>query len=157
MAEKKFTSTLKFVESVIKVITDKESAEYFTKLVDSIRNADGLDIDPADEDRRVAQLNFNAISLANQVVFTAFTENVLTKELEDEFRNLEALESAKESLKTETEKAMAEEEELNDKLTAFRERGRKYDLVHAVCGGRSVKEAKAMQKQFDEQVKGAQA
>lgn len=147
-----YKETLKYVEEAIAALSDKETKKYYTKLVDGIRNASGLDIDPADEDRRAAQLDFNAVSLANQVTFEAFANNKLTAELEAAYRTLPTLAEAKEAVKAETEKAKAEEDALTAQLNAFRERGRKYDLVHAVCAGRSVEEAKKMQKEYDKQV-----
>lgn len=147
-----YKETLKYVEAAIAVLTDKETKKYYNKLVDGIRNASGLDIDPADETRREAQLNFNAVSLANQVTFEAFASGLLTADLEKEYRTLPTLSEAKEAVKVETEKAKAEEDALTAQLNAFRERGRKYDLVHAVCAGRSVDEAKKMQKEYDKQV-----
>lgn len=147
-----YKETLKYVEKAIATLSDKETKKYYTKLVDGIRNASGLDIDPADEARRAAQLDFNAISLANQVTFEAFANNKLTAELEAKYRALPTLAEAKEAVKAETEKAKAEEDALTAQLNAFRERGRKYDLVHAVCAGRSVEEAKKMQKEYDKQV-----
>ena len=147
-----FKTTLKYVEKAIASLTDEETKQYYNKLVDGIRNASGLDIDPADEDRRAAQLDFNAVSLANQVTFEAFATGNLTDNLEREYRELPTLKEAKEAVKVETEKAKAEEDALTAQLNAFRERGRKYDLVHAVCAGRSVEEAKKMQKEYDKQV-----
>lgn len=147
-----YKQILKYVEKVLASLKDKDTAEYFTKLIESIRNASGLEIDPADEDRRQAQLAFNAISLANQAVFTAFSDGDLTDNLEEEYRELPSIKEAQKVLKAATEEAMAEEKELTEKLNAFRERGRKYDLVHAVCAGRSVDEAKKMQKEYDKQM-----
>lgn len=150
-----FKDTLKYVEKIIDVLDNNETKEYYTKLVDGIRNASGLEIDEADEARRLAQLNFNAISLANQVTFEAFASGVLTDALEKEYREIQTLTEAKEVLKEETDKAKAEEEELTNQLNEFRERGRKYDLVHAVCAGRSVEEAKKMQAEYDKQAASA--
>lgn len=147
-----YKEVLKFVEKVIASLKDKETTEYFTKLVESIRNASGLEIDPADEDRRSAQLMFNSVSLANQAVFTAFSDGDLTDNLEAEYRKLPSLKTVKAALQDATEAARKEEEELTTQLNAFRERGRKYDLVHAVCAGRSVDEAKKMQKEYDKQM-----
>lgn len=147
-----FKETLKFVEKVLEKIEDKAQVEYYSKLVEGIRNASGLKIDAADEDRRVAQLNFNAISLANQVAFVAFAAGDLTDNLEQEFRTLPKIEEAKEALKVEQDKAHAEEDALTAQLNAFRERARKYDLILAVSAGRSVKEAEKMQKEYDKQV-----
>ena len=146
-----FKDTLKFVEKVIASLTDESTKEYYSKLVEGIRNASGLDIDKADEARRNAQLNFNAISLANQVTFEAFATANLTENLEKEYRKLPTLAEAKKAVTEETEKAKAEEDALTAQLNAFRERGRKYDLVHAVCAGRSVEEAKKMQAEYDKQ------
>lgn len=147
-----YKQILKYVEKVIAVLSEKETAEYFTKLVEGIRNASGLEIDPADEERRAAQLAFNAISLMNQAVFSAFADGDLTENLEREYRELPTLKAAQETLKAATEAAKAEEDALTAKLNEFRERGRKYDLVHAVCAGRSVDEAKKMQKEYDKQM-----
>ena len=147
-----YKSTLKFVEKLIDTLADDNTKEYYTKLVEGIRNASGLDIDKADEARRDAQLNFNAISLANQVTFEAFVTGNLTDNLEAEFRALPTLQEAKKAVQEETEKAKAEEDALTAKLNEFRERGRKYDLVHAVCAGRSVDEAKKMQAEYDKKI-----
>lgn len=147
-----YKDTLKFTEEVLEKLSDEEQKKYYTKLITGIRNASGLKIDPADEDRRLAQLNFNAISLANQVAFVAFAAGDLTDNLEQEFRKLPTIDEVKEALKAEQEKAHAEEDELTAKLNAFRERGRNYDLVLAVCAGRSVDEAKKMQDEYDKKV-----
>lgn len=147
-----YKEILKFVERVIASLKDEETKEYFTKLVESIRNASGLKIDPADEDRRATQLMFNSVSLANQAVFTAFADGDLTDNLEADYRKLPSIKEAKAALQAATEVARKEEEELTAQLNAFRERGRKYDLVHAVCAGRSVEEAKKMQKEYDKQM-----
>lgn len=147
-----YKSTLKFVEKLIDTLPEEKTKEYYTKLVEGIRNASGLDIDKADEARRDAQLNFNAVSLANQVTFEAFVTGTLTDELEAEFRELPTLIKAKEAVQEETDKAKAEEDALTAQLNAFRERGRKYDLVHAVCAGRSVDEAKKMQAEYDKKI-----
>lgn len=147
-----YQEALTYVEKVLKVLDDKEVKDYYQKLIDGIRNASGLQIDPADEDRRRVQLGYNAISLANQVTFEAFSNGDLTDNLESEYRKLPSLKEVKAALKDATEAAKKEEEELTAKLNEFRERGRKYDLVHAVCAGRSVAEAKKMQAEYDKQI-----
>lgn len=147
-----YQEALTYVEKVLKVLDDKEVKDYYQKLIDGIRNASGLKIDPADEDRRRVQLGYNAIALANQVTFEAFSTGDLTENLENEYRTLPTLKEMKAALKIATEAAQAEEKELTEKLNAFRERGRKYDLVHAVCAGRSVAEAKKMQAEYDKQL-----
>lgn len=147
-----FREALEFVEDVLKALDNEETKAYYQKLVEGIRNASGLKIDPADEDRRRVQLGFNAISLANQVTFEAFATRNLTENLEKAYRELPSLAEMKEQLQAETDKAKAEEDALTEKLNAFRERGRKYDLVHAVCAGRSVDEAKKMQEEYDKKI-----
>ncbi len=147
-----YKDTLKFTESVLDKLSNKEQKEYYSNLVTGIRDASGLKIDPADEDRRLAQLNFNAISLANQVVFSAFSAGDLTENLEQEYRKLPKIEEVKDALQVEVDKAHAEEDALSAQLNAFRERGRTYDLVLAVCAGRSVEEAKKMQAEYEKRV-----
>lgn len=147
-----YKDTLRFVEKVLDRLSNEEDKKYYTKLMTGIRDASGLKIDPADEERRLAHLNFNAVVLANQAVFSAFAAGDLTENLEQEYRKLPKTDELKEILKEATEKAHKEEDELNAKLNAFRERGRTYDLVLAVCAGRSVDEAKKMQAEYDKRL-----
>ena len=62
-----------------------------------------------------------------------------------------SLKAVSEELKEAVAVAKKEEEELTAVLNSFRERGRKFDLLHAVCAGRSVEEAKKMQAEYDKQ------
>jgi len=151
MAEKQFINTLKYVEKVVSVIEKKESKDRINHLVESIRNADGLNIDEKDQERRTQFLNLNAIALAQQATWLAFLEGSLTNNLENEFRELPAIEEVQEQAKAEEDAVKAEEDALSEQIKAFRERAKKYDLVKAVCNGRSVKEAKKMQEQYEQQ------
>lgn len=151
MAEKQFTTTLKFVEKVVATIDNKDNKDKITHLVDSIRNADGLEIDKADEERRVTYLNLNALALAQQAVWGSFLENKLTPELEAEFRELPNIADTQVAAKEAEDKAKAEEDAISEQIKAFRERAKKYDLIRAVCNGRSVKEAKKMQDEYEQQ------
>ena len=151
MAEKQFINTLKYVEKVVKVIEKKESQDRINHLVMSIRNADGLDIDEKDQERRTQFLNLNAIALAQQATWLAFLEGSLTNNLENEFRELPAIEDVQEQAKAAEDAVKAEEDALSKQIKTFRERAKKYDLVKAVCNGRSVKEAKKMQEQYEQQ------
>lgn len=147
-----YKQILKFVEKVLAVLSKEEDVKYYTKLIKGIRDASGLDIEKADEDRRNALLAFNAVSLANQVVFSAFSEGDLTENLENEYRALPKINDVADTLNAVNKEYKGEEEALNEQLKAFRDRSRKFDLVHAVCAGRSVDEAKKMQKEYDKQV-----
>lgn len=151
MAEKQFTTTLKFVEKVLGVVKNEDNKNKIAHLVESIRNADGLEIDKADEERRITYLNLNALALAQQVVWSAFLDNVLTPELEAEFRELPSIADAQEAAKDAEAKAKEEEDAISEQIKTFRERAKKYDLIRAVCNGRSVKEAKQMQAEYEKQ------
>ena len=151
MAEKQFTKTLKYVEKVLAVISNEESKKRIEHLVESIRNADGLDIDKADENRRTTYLNLNALALAQQVTWEAFKGGDLTDNLEAEFRALPNVEEAQAIAKEAEDAVKAEEDAISKRINAFRERAKKYDLIRAVCNGRSVKEAKQMQEEYEKQ------
>ena len=153
MAEKQFLDTLKYVEKVAKTIENKENKEKVLHLVESIRNADGLNIDPADEDRRIAYLNLNAIALAQQATWFAFSENNLTDNMEQEFRELPTAADAQAAARTAEESVKSEEDAISAQINAFRERSKKFDIVRAVCNGQDPKEAKAQQEAYEKQAK----
>ena len=146
-----FKTILEFVDKAIAVLKDESEKEYFAKLSESIKSAADLEVDEKDNERKNIQLTFNAVSLANQVVYSAFLSSDLTDNLEAEFRTLPSLKAVSEELKEAVAVAKKEEEELTAVLNSFRERGRKFDLLHAVCAGRSVEEAKKMQAEYDKQ------
>lgn len=154
MAEKQFLSTLKFVEKVAKVIENEESKNKIAHLVESIRNADGLEIDKADEERRIAFLNLNSIALAQQATWFAFSEGNLTDNLEQEFRELPSSADAQEAARQAEESVKSEEDEISKKIADFRERAKKFDIVRAVCNGQDPKDAKKAQAEYE---KNAQA
>lgn len=157
MAEKQFLTTLKFVEKVADVIENKENKERVLHLVESLRNADGLEIDKADENRRIAYLNLNAIALAQQATWFAFSEGSLTDNLEQEFRELPSADAAKADAQAAEESVKSEEDEITKSISAFRERAKKFDIVRAVCNGQDPKEAKKAQAEYEknaQQMKG---
>ncbi len=149
MAEKQFLTTLKFVEKVIKVIDNEDTRNKVIHLVESIRNADGLELDPADEDRRIAYLNLNALALAQQATWAAFSEGNLTDNIEQEYRELPDVKAAQEAARQEEESVKSEEDAISEKIAAFRERAKKFDIVRAVCNGRDPKEAKKAQAEYE--------
>lgn len=154
MAEKQFLTTLKYVEEVTKVIDNEDNRNKVLHLVESIRNADGLEIDKADEDRRVAYLNLNALALAQQATWFAFSEGNLTDNLEQKFRELPSSAEAQEAARAAEESVKSEEDDISKQIAEFRERSKKFDIVRAVCNGQDAKEAKKAQAEYE---KNAQA
>lgn len=154
MAEKQFLTTLKYVEEVTKVIDNEDNRNKVLHLVESIRNADGLEIDKADEDRRVAYLNLNALALAQQATWFAFSEGNLTDNLEQKFRELPSSADAQEAARAAEESVKSEEDDISKQIAEFRERSKKFDIVRAVCNGQDAKEAKKAQAEYE---KNAQA
>lgn len=154
MAEKQFLTTLKYVEEVTKVIDNEDNRNKVLHLVESIRNADGLEIDKADEDRRVAYLNLNALALAQQATWFAFSEGNLTDNLEQKFRELPSSAEAQEAARAAEESVKSEEDGISKQIAEFRERSKKFDIVRAVCNGQDAKEAKKAQAEYE---KNAQA
>lgn len=151
MAEKQFIETLKYVEKVIAVISNDEDKKRLEHLVESIRNASGLEIDKADEERRITYLNLNALALAQQATWIAFQGGDLTDNLESAFRALPDTKDAQSTAKEAEDAVKAEEDAISKQIADFRERAKKYDIVRAVCNGRSVKEAKKMQDEYEQQ------
>ena len=143
--------TLKFVEEVSKTIENKENKEKIAHLVESIRNADGLEIDAKDEDRRIAMLNLNAIALAQQATWASFSEGSLTDNLEQKFRELPNAKEIQEVAKAAELAVKAEEDAISEQIAEFRERTKKFDLVRAVCNGQDPKEAKKAQAEYEKQ------
>lgn len=154
MAEKQFSTTLEFVEKVAKVIENEDNMNKVLHLAESIRKADTVEIDPADEDRRTAYLNLNAIALAQQATWFAFSEGSLTDNLENEFRALPSSAEAQDSARLEEEKVKSEEDSISEKIKEFRERAKKFDIVRAVCNGQDPEDAKKAQEEYE---KNAQA
>lgn len=151
MAEKQFLETLKYVEKVSKVLTKEEDKKKIDHLVESIRNADGLEIDAKDENRRIALLNLNAIALAQQATWMAFNNRDLTDSLENEFRSLPDAVAAQATARAAEESVKSEEDAISEQIKEFRERAKKFDLVRAVCNGASPKEAKKAQAEYEKQ------
>lgn len=149
MAEKQFLTTLKYVEEVSELIENEENKKKVLHLVESIRNADGLDIDKADEDRRVVFLNLNALALAQQATWFAFSEGNLTDNIEQKFRELPSSAEAQEAARAAEESVKSEEDRISEQIAAFRERAKKFDIVRAVCNGQDPKDAKKAQAEYE--------
>lgn len=151
MAEKQFLATLKYVEKAVSVLSKQEDKDKITHLVESIRNADGLDIDPKDEERRIKYLNLNALALAQQATWMAFAHGDLTPNLENEFRSLPDADETQAEAKAAEEAVKSEEDAISAQINEFRERTKKYDIVRAVCNGQDPKDAKKRQEEYEKQ------
>lgn len=149
MAEKQFLTTLKYVEEAAELIENKDNKKKVLHLVESIRNADGLEIDKADEDRRVVFLNLNALALAQQATWFAFSEGNLTDNIEQKFRELPSSAEAQEAARLAEESVKSEEDRISEQIAAFRERAKKFDIVRAVCNGQDPKDAKKAQAEYE--------
>lgn len=148
---KQFLETLNYVVKVANVLSKDEDKEKVMHLVESIRNADGLDIDPKDEERRIAMLNLNAIALAQQATWMAFSAGDLTDNLESEFRALPSAADAQAAAKAAEESVKSEEDSISETIKEFRDRAKKFDIVRAVCNGQDPKEAKKQQEEYEKQ------
>lgn len=151
MAEKQFLTTLKYVEKAVAALNKQEDKDKISHLMESIRNADGLDIDPKDEDRRIKFLNLNSLALAQQATWLAFLNGDLTLNLEKEFRSLPDAGKTQSEAKAAEEAVKAEEDSISEQIKEFRERAKKYDIVRAVCNGQDPKAAKKAQEEYEKQ------
>lgn len=128
-----------YLEKAVKVLPeDNHNHDYFAKFLTSFENAKKI----ADSDEKKAYLADATVKVANQLSFILFRENLLTEDLEKEYR---ALPSAEETTKTleEVNKARKDKyEELAKMNKEAEDEQADIDVFQQVLGGRSIEEAK---------------
>lgn len=147
----------KIIEKGIALLPDEAKGEFVAKaskdgklfVNDAIENASKL----ATDDERVALLTAYAVQEANRVVGLLWRDELLTEDLEKEYRKLPKMpEVAKGYMKFEQEKQQ-KRDELNKVMKKLADENKELDIFKAVINGMSVADAN---KEYEAYMKQAQ-
>ena len=128
-----------YLEKAIKVLPeDNHNHDYFAKFLTSFENAKKI----ADSDEKKAYLADATVKVANQLSFILFRENLLTEELEKEYRALPSAEETTKALEEANKVRKDKYEELAKMNKEAEDEQMDMDVFQQVLGGRSVEEAK---------------
>ena len=118
--------------------------EYFSRFLGSVDNAKEL----ADTEEKKLMLKDTAVKVANQLSFILFRENLLSEELEKEYRELPSPEATEAELKQENEIRKQSYEELQSQITEAQNKQKEVDVFMQVMGGLSKEEAEAKYEEY---------
>lgn len=128
-----------YLEKAIKVLPeDNHNHDYFAKFLTSFENAKKI----ADNDEKKAYLADATVKVANQLSFILFRENLLTEDLEKEYRALPSAEETTKALEEANKVRKDKYEELAKMNKEAEDEQMDMDVFQQVLGGRSVEEAK---------------
>lgn len=120
--------------------------EYFSRFLGSVDNAKEL----ADTEEKKLMLKDTAVKVANQLSFILFRENLLSEELEKEYRELPSPEATEAELKQENEIRKQSYEELQKQLNEAQNKQKAVDIFMQVMGGLSKEEAEEKYEQYQQ-------
>ena len=92
---------------------------------------------------RELRLQMDAINAANHAAFTLFRQNLLSDDLEKEYRALKGADKATEEYQVVYDERNKADEELRKKVAAAQDAQKDMDIFVQVIGGASAKEAEA--------------
>lgn len=128
-----------YLEKLIKLLPeDHHSYEHFTKFLNSYDNAKSI----ADNKEKEALLADATVKVVNQLTFIMYRDELLTDELEKEYRKLPKPETTTEELEKVNKVRKDRYEELAKMNQEAQEEQTDIDVFQQVLGGRSVEEAK---------------
>lgn len=128
-----------YLEKAVKVLPeDNHNHGYFAKFLTSFENAKKI----ADNDEKKAYLADATVKVANQLSFILFRENLLTEDLEKEYRALPSAEETTKALEEANKVRKDKYEELAKMNKEAEDEQMDMDVFQQVLGGRSVEEAK---------------
>jgi len=137
-----------YLQEATPLISDESDLKYFKDEKKALQAGEAL----ADDDEKLAILLLHFVSTRNKLTFLLFRTGALTKELEEKFRALVAIED----VNAEVNKFDAEHKKKEDEFKALAQKEyeaeQKLDIFKAVCNGMSAEEAEAKLKQYEEQV-----
>lgn len=138
-----------FLKKASLLVKDEKDAKYFKEKKKALQAAEKL----ADDDEKKTMLWGQFGMVRNQLTFLLFRTGDLTKELEDEFRELPPLEVLDAAVKVFEADHKKEEDEFKALAQKKYEEEQKLDIFKAVCNGMSEEEAKAKLADYEAQVK----
>lgn len=128
-----------YLEKAVKVLPeDNHNHDYFAKFLTSFENAKKI----ADSDEKKAYLADATVKVANQLSFILFREDLLTEDLEKEYRALPSAEETTKALEEANKVRKDKYEELAKMNKEAEDEQMDIDVFQQVLGGRSVEEAK---------------
>lgn len=137
-----------YLKEATPLISDESDLKYFKDEKKALQAGEAL----ADDEEKLAILLLHFVSIRNKLTFLLFRTGALTKELEEKFRALVAIED----VNAEVNKFDAEHKKKEDEFKALAQKEyeteQKLDIFKAVCNGMSAEEAEAKLKQYEEQV-----
>lgn len=98
-------------------------------------------------------LLYDLIRTRNELTFLLFRYGKLTETLEQTFRTLPAIEDAIEGYKSFTDARNKRYEEESKKMQEIASEERDMEVFKGVLGGLSIEDARAKQKQYEDQIK----
>ena len=137
-----------FLDKAVHLIEDEKDAKFYKNKRKAFEAAEKL----ADDDEKSTILWGQYGMIRNQVVFLLFRTKKLTKEIEDEFRDLTPLEVIAEAIGIFDKQHKEEEDEFKEIARKQYKEEQKREIFKAVCNGMSEKEANAKLKAYEDQV-----
>lgn len=137
-----------FLKEATALIEDENDKKFFTKAKRNLQSGEAL----ADDDEKLAILWYHLASNRNKLIFLLFRTGALTKEIEEKFRKMTAIEDIAKKVEEYDAEHKKKEEEFKAIAQKEYEAEQKMDIFKAVCNGMPEEEAKAKLKQYEEQV-----
>lgn len=152
MAKELINQVTEFIKSASPSLKDEETKKYFETVLVSAKNAEKH---MADNKEKEAILIDALVRWANQLAFTLFRENGLTKEIEEAYRAIP--EVAETSAKAEEfgQARRLEIDRINIEQAEVMRQEKGIGIFRAIVGGMDEEEAKKKLEEYDQQVKAA--
>lgn len=143
-----------FVLRASKLSKDPTTVEFFEKINDNVKTAkDNM----ADNEEKYAILKDAVTRWMNQLVFTLFRENVLTDEIEKEYREFDQVDVTTAAAKEFADARQKRIDSINDDHAVVIREQNGIDIFRAILGGMSAEEAKTKLAEYEEKLAQAQA
>lgn len=143
-----------FVLRASKLSKDPTTVEFFEKINDNVKTAkDNM----ADNEEKYAILKDAVTRWMNQLVFTLFRENVLTDEIEKEYREFDQVDATTAAAKEFADARQKRIDSINDDHAVVIREQNGIDIFRAILGGMSAEEAKTKLAEYEEKLAQAQA
>lgn len=152
MAKELINQVTEFIKAATPSLKDEETKQYFVSVLESAANAEKH---MADNEEKEAILVDALVRWANQLAFTLFRENGLTKELEDAYRAIPEVVETTAAVEKLSQARRLEIERINIEQAEIMRQEKGIGIFRAIVGGMSEEEAKKKLEEYDKQVQAA--
>ena len=129
---------IKFIEKAQKLLPEGDkNIEGYEKFLKGAKNAKGM----LTNKERELRLQMDSINAANHAAFTLFRLNLLSDDMEKEYRELKGADVAMQEYQAEYEIRNKADEELREQVKKAQDAQKDMDIFVQVIGGASAKEA----------------